>query len=67
MGNLHMYLPTWHEYPSARTAFERMQGGSRLTSPGWVRYEFPYVGDALNDVAFPPLPHWFCRAPGWQR
>jgi ectoine hydroxylase-related dioxygenase (phytanoyl-CoA dioxygenase family) len=54
-GNLHMYLPTWPEYAGRAPLFEHMQGGSRLAAPGWVRYEFPYVGDALNDVALHPF------------
>jgi ectoine hydroxylase-related dioxygenase (phytanoyl-CoA dioxygenase family) len=53
--NLYQYLPSWHEYKERAPLFRNMQGGSSLSAPGWVRYEFPYIGDALNRVALHPF------------
>jgi ectoine hydroxylase-related dioxygenase (phytanoyl-CoA dioxygenase family) len=54
-SNLHRYLPDWDEYSERAPLFKNMAGGSTRTAPGWVRYEFPYVGDALNHVAVHPF------------
>ena len=51
LENLYQYLPSWQEYSERAPLFRNMQGSSGLSAPGWVRYEFPYVGDALNQVA----------------
>ncbi len=53
--NLYEYLPSWQEYSERAPLFRNMQGSSGLSAPGWVRYEFPYVGDALNQVALHPF------------
>jgi ectoine hydroxylase-related dioxygenase (phytanoyl-CoA dioxygenase family) len=53
--NLARYLPSWDEYSTRGPLFSDMRGSSPQSSPGWVRYEFPYVGDALNHVAVHPF------------
>ena len=55
LENLYQYLPSWQEYSERAPLFRNMQGSSGLSAPGWVRYEFPYVGDALNQVALHPF------------
>lgn len=54
LDNLHRYLPSWEEYVERAPLFNDMRGSSTRAAPGWVRYEFPYVGDALNRVALHP-------------
>jgi ectoine hydroxylase-related dioxygenase (phytanoyl-CoA dioxygenase family) len=54
LENLHQYLPSWQEYKARGPLYRDMQGSSRLSAPGWVRYDFPYVGEALNQVALHP-------------
>ena len=53
--NLYRYLPTWEEYVTRGPAFADLHGTSHRGSPGWVRYEFPYAGQALNKVALHPF------------
>jgi ectoine hydroxylase-related dioxygenase (phytanoyl-CoA dioxygenase family) len=55
LENLHQYLPSWKEYSERGPLFRNIQGSSTLSAPGWVRYEFPYEGDALNQVALHPF------------
>jgi ectoine hydroxylase-related dioxygenase (phytanoyl-CoA dioxygenase family) len=55
LENLYQYLPDWQEYSERGPLFRNMQGSSGLSAPGWVRHEFPYVGDALNQVALHPF------------
>jgi ectoine hydroxylase-related dioxygenase (phytanoyl-CoA dioxygenase family) len=52
--NLARYLPSWEEYTTREPLFADLRGSSLRSSPGWVRYEFPYSGDALNHVAVHP-------------
>lgn len=52
--NLHRYLPGWDEYVDRGPLYAELHGGSTRGSPGWVRYEFPYVDDALNAVTLHP-------------
>ena len=53
--NLSRYLPSWEEYTARAPLFADLRGSSLRSSPGWVRYEFPYSGDALNQVAVHPF------------
>ncbi|HTT91246.1 MAG TPA: phytanoyl-CoA dioxygenase family protein [Acidimicrobiales bacterium] len=53
--NLRQYLPDWDEYVERAPLFNNMTGGSMRSAPGWLRHEFPYVGDALNHVALHPF------------
>jgi ectoine hydroxylase-related dioxygenase (phytanoyl-CoA dioxygenase family) len=53
--NLSRYLPSWEEYTARGPMFSGLHGTSGRSSPGWVRYEFPFVGDALNHVAVHPF------------
>ena len=53
--NLYRYLPAWEEYATRGPAFADLHGTSHRGAPGWVRYEFPYVGQALNKVALHPF------------
>ncbi len=53
--NLARYLPSWQEYATRGPLFADLRGSSLRSSPGWVRYEFPYAGDALNHVAVHPF------------
>jgi ectoine hydroxylase-related dioxygenase (phytanoyl-CoA dioxygenase family) len=53
--NLYRYLPTWAEYVSRGPVFADLHGTSHRGAPGWVRYEFPYLGQALNKVALHPF------------
>jgi ectoine hydroxylase-related dioxygenase (phytanoyl-CoA dioxygenase family) len=53
--NLARYLPSWEEYATRGPLFAGLRGSSLRSSPGWVRYEFPYVGSALNQVAVHPF------------
>ncbi len=53
--NLYCYLPTWDEYVARAPAFADLHGSSQRSSPGWVRYEFPYINHALNKVALHPF------------
>ncbi len=39
----------------APPAFADLHGSSQRSSPGWVRYEFPYINHALNKVALHPF------------
>jgi ectoine hydroxylase-related dioxygenase (phytanoyl-CoA dioxygenase family) len=48
------YLPSWDEYVERRPLFAGLDGTSSRATPGWVRYEFPYLGDTLNRVAVHP-------------
>jgi ectoine hydroxylase-related dioxygenase (phytanoyl-CoA dioxygenase family) len=52
--DLHRYMPAWDEYVARQPMFRDLQGGSRRSSMGWVRHEFPFDGDALNHVAVHP-------------
>lgn len=52
--NLYCYMPTWDEYVARPPVFADLHGSTR-SSPGWVRYEFPYVNAALNKVALHPF------------
>jgi ectoine hydroxylase-related dioxygenase (phytanoyl-CoA dioxygenase family) len=54
-ADLQKYMPTSEEYTSRQPLFADLRGGSLRSAPGWVRYEFPYVGDALNQVAVHPF------------
>ncbi|HEX3815402.1 MAG TPA: phytanoyl-CoA dioxygenase family protein [Mycobacteriales bacterium] len=53
--NLEHYMPPWEEYAAHRQRYANLSGGSTRGAPGWVRNEFPYVGDALNRVALHPF------------
>lgn len=53
--DLYRYLPTWEEYVNRGPAFADLHGTSHRGAPGWVRYEFPYLGQALNRVALHPF------------
>jgi ectoine hydroxylase-related dioxygenase (phytanoyl-CoA dioxygenase family) len=53
--NLSQYLPDWDEYVARAPLFTNTTGGSNRSAPGWWRYEFPYLGDALNHVALHPF------------
>jgi ectoine hydroxylase-related dioxygenase (phytanoyl-CoA dioxygenase family) len=53
--NLARYLPSWEEYTTRAPMFADLHGTSARSTPGWVRYEFPYAGDALNKVAVHPF------------
>jgi ectoine hydroxylase-related dioxygenase (phytanoyl-CoA dioxygenase family) len=53
--NLARYLPSWGEYMTRAPMFSDLHGTSARSTQGWVRYEFPYVGDALNKVAVHPF------------
>ncbi len=55
LDNLYRYLPTWDEYKERAPLYADMHGPSGRSSPGWVRYEFPYIDDALNDVTLHPF------------
>lgn len=52
--DLRRYMPVWEEFTSRQPLFANLRG-TTTTPPGWVRYEFPYAGDALNHVATHPL------------
>jgi ectoine hydroxylase-related dioxygenase (phytanoyl-CoA dioxygenase family) len=58
---LNAYMPTWEEYASRQPLYADLAGGSSRGAPGWVRYEFPYAGDALNRVAVHPYLEEFAR------
>jgi ectoine hydroxylase-related dioxygenase (phytanoyl-CoA dioxygenase family) len=53
--DLYRYLPTWEEYATRAPVFSDLHGTSHRSTPGWVRYEFPYLGRALNKVALHPF------------
>lgn len=53
--NLHQYLPDWDEYDARRPLYANLGSHGASGSMGWVRHEFPYVGDALNRVAVHPF------------
>jgi ectoine hydroxylase-related dioxygenase (phytanoyl-CoA dioxygenase family) len=53
--NLFQYLPTWQEYSERAPLFRNLHGSSSRSAPGWIRYEFPYAGEALNQVALHPF------------
>jgi len=53
--NISHYMPTWEEYAAHRPRYANLAGNSNRSAPGWVRNEFPYVGDALNRVALHPF------------
>lgn len=53
--DLSRYMPTWEEYTERQPLFGDLRGSLMRSTPGWVRYEFPYGGDALNHVAVHPF------------
>ena len=53
--DLARYMPTWEEYAERQPLFGDLRGSSTRSTPGWVRYEFPYAGAALNHVAVHPF------------
>lgn len=53
--NLYQYLPDWDEYDSRRPLFSNLGAHGASAAMGWVRHEFPYVGDALNQIAVHPF------------
>jgi len=53
--NLYQYLPDWDEYQARRPLFSNLGSHGASGAMGWVRHEFPYVGDALNRVAVHPF------------
>lgn len=53
--NLWQYLPDWDEYQARAPLFANLGSHAASGAMGWVRHEFPYVGDALNRVAVHPF------------
>ena len=53
--DFHRYMPDWEEFDSRRPLFSTLGSHSPSGAAGWVRHEFPYVGDTLNQVAVHPF------------
>jgi ectoine hydroxylase-related dioxygenase (phytanoyl-CoA dioxygenase family) len=60
-ADLDAYMPAWEEYERRQPMYADLHGGSSRGAPGWVRYEFPYAGDALNKVAVHPYLEEFAQ------
>jgi ectoine hydroxylase-related dioxygenase (phytanoyl-CoA dioxygenase family) len=59
--DLNAYLPSWDEYARRQPLYANLSGGSSRGAPGWVRHEFPYLGDALNKMAVHPFLEEFVK------
>jgi ectoine hydroxylase-related dioxygenase (phytanoyl-CoA dioxygenase family) len=55
LENISYYLPNREEYYRDKARYAGLVGDSTRVLPGWVRNEFPYVGEALNRVAMHPF------------
>src|SRR3954451_13094683 len=55
LENISYYLPSEKEYYRDKGRYAGLIGDSTRVLPGWVRNEFPYVGEALNRVAMHPF------------
>jgi ectoine hydroxylase-related dioxygenase (phytanoyl-CoA dioxygenase family) len=55
LRDFHRYMPDWQEFDARRPLFADLGSHAPSGAQGWVRHEFPYAGDALNEVAVHPF------------
>jgi ectoine hydroxylase-related dioxygenase (phytanoyl-CoA dioxygenase family) len=53
--NFSRAMPDWDEYQARRPLFSSLGQHNASGAQGWVRHEFPYDGDMLNQVAVHPF------------